>query len=364
MPLQRGQLMCVVSLNAGPQSLARQLEQAEARQSAELDAGAIHFDRIAQHVFDGALIGLRLHVDEIDDDEPADVAQAQLARDFLGSFEVGVARGRFDVAAARAARRVDVDRDQRFGVIDDQAAARGQGDLVRIGRFDLALDLVAREQRHRILVQLQLALRVRRHEALHVFLGLLEGLRLIDQALADIIREVVAQAARDRVAFLENQERRGPAVVGRDDRVPGGLEIVQIPLQFFGRAADAGGAHDGAHAVGNLQAVHRFAHLIAIFAFDAARYAAGARIVRHEHQEASGEADEGGERGALVAALLLLDLHDELLAFLQQVLDVEPAAGARAASGSTPWRLPSAAGSRGAARHIRRTPLRDSALRG
>ena len=156
---------------------------------------------------------MRLHVDEIDDDQAADVAQTQLARDLLGGLEIGVAGGCFDVAAARAARRVDVDRDQRFGVIDDEAAAGGQGHLVRVRRFDLAFDLVAREQRHRILIQLQFALRVRRHEPLHVLLRLLEGLGLVDQAFADIVGEIIAQAACDRVAFLEYQERRRPAVV-------------------------------------------------------------------------------------------------------------------------------------------------------
>ena len=39
-----------------------------------------------------------------------------------------------------------------------------------------------------------------------------------------------------------------------------------------------------------------------------------------------GEADEGGERGALGAALLLLDLDDEFLAFGEQLADVHPAA--------------------------------------
>ena len=63
--------------------------------------------------------------------------------------------------AARGARRVDVDRDQRLGVVDDEAAAGGQGDLVRVRRLDLALDLEAGEQRHRSLVELELALRVR-----------------------------------------------------------------------------------------------------------------------------------------------------------------------------------------------------------
>ena len=68
---------------------------------------------------------------------------------------------------------------------------------------------------------------------------------------------------------------------------------------------------------------------VAFLALDAARHAAGARIVRHQHQEAAREADEGRERGALVAAFLLLDLHEELLALLQHVADVEAGAGRR-----------------------------------
>ena len=93
------------------------------------------------------------------------------------------------------------------------------------------------------------------------------------------------------------------------------------------RAADAGGAHDRAHAVGNLHLVERFAQLLAVLAFDAARHAAGAGVVRHEHEEAAGEADEGRERGALVAAFLLLDLDDDFLAFVEQLADVETPAG-------------------------------------
>jgi hypothetical protein len=115
------------------------------------------------------------HVDEVDDDQAADVADAQLPRDFVGRLEVGVGGGGLDVAAARGARRVDVDRDQRLGVVDHQAAARGQLHLVRVRRFDLVLDLVAREQRDVVGVGLELALRVRRHEALHVLLRLLEA---------------------------------------------------------------------------------------------------------------------------------------------------------------------------------------------
>ena len=151
----------------------------------------------------------RLHVDEVDDDQAADVTDAQLAGDLVRRFEVGVGRGGFDVAAARGARGVDVDGDQRLGVVDDDAAAGGQLHLVRVRRLDLALDLEAREQRHVVRVQLQPALRVRRHEALHVFLRLLEGSRVVDQDLADVVAEVVAHGAGDGVALLIDQERRG-----------------------------------------------------------------------------------------------------------------------------------------------------------
>ena len=108
--------------------------------------------------------------------------------------------------------------------------------------------------------------------------------------------------------------------------VPLRLEVIEVPLQLFGRAADAGGADDRAHAVGDLQLVHDLAHLVAVFALDAARDAARARVVRHQHQEAAGEADEGGEGRALVAAFFLLDLDDEFLAFAEQLADVHAAA--------------------------------------
>jgi hypothetical protein len=53
-----------------------------------------------------------------------------------------------------------------------------------------------------------------------------------------------------------------------------------------------------------------------------ARHATGARVVGHQHQEAAGEGDEGGEGGALVATFFLLDLDDDFLALGEQVAHV------------------------------------------
>ena len=80
-------------------------------------------------------------------------------------------------------------------------------------------------------------------------------------------------------------------------------------------AADARRTHDGAHSIGDLQLAHHLTHLIAFLPLDPARDSAGARIVRHEDQKATGEADEGRERCTLVAAFLLLDLDQQFLPF-------------------------------------------------
>ena len=86
-------------------------------------ASAVVFERVAKPVLDVPLIFRALHVDEVDDDEAAEVAQTQLARDFIGRFEIGIEGGGLDVAAFGGPGGIDVDRDQRLGVVDDDRPA-------------------------------------------------------------------------------------------------------------------------------------------------------------------------------------------------------------------------------------------------
>src|SRR5687767_2512422 len=123
-------------LERGLQALARELHQPEARDLADLHAGAVVLERVAQAVLDLALVALRFHVDEVDDDQSAQVAQPELARHLVGGLEVGAQRGLLDVAAARGTGGVDIDRDQRFRMVDHDRAARRQGDLPRVRAFD------------------------------------------------------------------------------------------------------------------------------------------------------------------------------------------------------------------------------------
>ena len=205
-------------------------------------------------------------------------------------------------------------------MVDHDRATGGQAHLALEGRFDLRLDLVAREQRHAVFVAFELALVVRHHLA-DELQRLVKGAFVIDQDLADIRAQVVADRADDDVAFLVDQEGRSTVGGGVFNGRPQLQQVIEVPLQLFVVFADAGSAHDQAHALGDFQLAHGLAQFAAILAFDAARYAAGARVVRHQHQVATSQREEGGQGCALVAALFLLDLDDDFLAFLECFLD-------------------------------------------
>ena len=144
--------------------------------------------------FDFALVLGVFHVDEVDDNQTAQVAQAQLAGDFFGSFDVGIEGGRFDIAATGGACRVDVDRYQCFGMIDNDGAAGRQWYGARIRCFDLVLDLEAREQRHVIAVTLDPVHHVRHHVA-HELLSLFVDVVGIDEDFTDVWLEIIADGA-------------------------------------------------------------------------------------------------------------------------------------------------------------------------
>ena len=117
------------------------------RDAADLDAGAVVLQAVLQPLLDRAVVAVLLHVDEVDDDQAGKVAQAELAGDFLGRFQIGLERGVLDRMLAGGAAGVDVDRDQRLGLVDDDVAAGLQRHLRLQHAVELRLDAVAREER-------------------------------------------------------------------------------------------------------------------------------------------------------------------------------------------------------------------------
>ena len=114
--------------------LARHLDEAELGDLGGERLRAVLVERLAQRLQHGVAVAGARHVDEVDDDDAADVAQAQLVDDLLGRLEVRardrVLQARL-LAAADERARVDVDDRQRLGVVDHQVAAAGQVDAAR-----------------------------------------------------------------------------------------------------------------------------------------------------------------------------------------------------------------------------------------
>ena len=304
----------------GLEALAAHLEQAELADRAELHAGAVLAQRVAQAVFDFAAVLALLHVDEVDHDQAAEVAQAHLAGHLVGGFQVGAGCSFLDVTALDGACRVHVHRDQGFGVVDHDRTARGQLHGAGVGRLDLVLDLEAAEQGRIVAVAFD-AGGVLGHHVAHELLSLLVDVVGVDQDVADVVVEVVADGADHQARFLVDQERAFAGLGGAVDGVPEFEQVVQVPLQFGGAATDAGGARDDGHALGVFELVHRLLEFGAVIALDAAAHATAARVVGHQHHIAAGQGHEGGQGRALVATLFLFDLDQQLLAFLDHVLD-------------------------------------------
>ena len=123
--------------------LARHLDEAERRDLDDVGLRPVALELGAQRLLDrGAVLRVR-HVDEVDDDDPADVAQPQLAHDLLDRLEVVLRdrvlepRARRLRARADEAAGVDVDDRERLGVVEDEVAARGQVDAAVERRADL-----------------------------------------------------------------------------------------------------------------------------------------------------------------------------------------------------------------------------------
>ncbi len=109
-------------------------------------AGAVAGERLGEPAQHKIAVGLEHHVDEVDDDDPADIAQPQLAHDLLGGLQVVAGDGLLQVAArAGELAGVDVDDGHGLSAIDDQRAARGQPHFAihRLGQ--LFVDAVHRE---------------------------------------------------------------------------------------------------------------------------------------------------------------------------------------------------------------------------
>ena len=277
---------------------------------------------IAEFAFDRAVVALLVHIDEIDDDQAGEVPQPQLPCDFLGGLKIGLEGGILDVMFAGGAAGIDVDRNQRLGLVDHDVAAGSQLHGRRKHRVELTLDAHPRKQRLTVAILPDRA-HIRRHQHLHEVAGFLIAGFAGDLDFVDFLVVEIAQRTLDQRAFFVDEGRRLRLQGHVAHGFPHPDQIFEVALDLGLGARCAGGAQDDAHTLGHIEILHHFLQPRAILRRgDLAADAAAARGIGHQNRIASGQRQVCRQRGALVAALFLDDLHQHHLTALDDFLNL------------------------------------------
>jgi hypothetical protein len=303
-------------------ALAVDFEEAVFADGTDLDAGFVVFDGIAEGFFDDAAVLVEAHVDEVDDDQAADVAQAKLAGDLFGGLIVGFEGGLFVGGGLCGAARVDVDGGEGFGAVDDDVSARGEADFAAVDALDLFFEAEAGEEGHAVGVVEELHAGAG-HAGADVALGFFEELLIVDDDLFDGGVEVIAQSLNDEVLVgVDLAGGAGALCVGGFvlDATPEAGEGGEVALEGELGLVDGVGAHDAAEAVGDLEAGEALLDVAALVFVGFAGDAAGV-VEGHEDEVAASEGDAGGEDSALGANGVFDDLDEEALAALDDLFN-------------------------------------------
>src|SRR5262249_27911722 len=256
-----------------------------------------------------------------DDDDAAEVSQAQLPRDHLRGLEVRLEYGVVEAAPADKAAGIDVDRGERFGLVDDEIAARLEIDAPREGFFDLVFHAVKVEQRPLPLVVLDLLRHVLGELVCELEHALI-GLARVDQDARGFLVDEIPQHALGQVEILIEQSQR-----------PGGHGLLLYAAPQLAQVLDVGtqlvvgcrlghGADDEPALFLRRQQVLQLVPQVRPFllVLDALRDP-DVGFLGQVYQEPAGDADLRRQSRALAADRVLDDLHHQILAFREQAFD-------------------------------------------
>ena len=258
--------------------------------------------------------------------------------DFLHRFEVGLDDGVLEArrAAADIFAGVDVDGDERFGVVDDDVAAGLEPHFRAQRLVEFLLNAEFLEDGRFLRVQLH-ARNHLRLEAAHEFDDLGEFLFVVEPDGDVVVAQVVAQDALHQVQVAVEQGRRAALLGGGANGVPGAAEKFDVGANFVVACAAGRRANDKSAGKCSLRFGHHAAQARAVFGgADAPRHADVIHR-RHVDQIAAGQRDVAGDARAFFAQRFLGDLNDDFLARLQHfgnqlgTLVLLRAAGGRAA---------------------------------
>src|SRR5579875_229375 len=315
--------------------LARDGDQAKIVKLKHLRRRAIGLQRLFESSHHLVAVLALVHVDEVDDDDAAQVAQADLAHDLRNRIEVGLKDGVLEPCRfAHVLAGVNVDRDQRLGLVDDNRAARLEPDLGTQGLRNLVLNPEVLKQRRLLRVELDAPDKIRGKAVEEADNALVIGLG-IDPDIGEGLAHLVAQNALDQRQIVVDKRRRLRLIGALLDLVPQVHEKAQICAQLFFRSSLGRGTDN--ESAGSVAAfVHQDA-LEPIALLVGGNLAAYAYVADrgHKDQEPSGQRDVAGDASALLGNRLFGNLDQNFLAGLQQVGDHRQVGGLHRAARGT-----------------------------
>ena len=256
-----------------------------------------------------------VHIDEVDDDDAAEISQANLANDFFDRVHVGFDDGVFEARGfAYVLAGVDVDGDQRFGLVDDDVAAALEPDfrLERLIHFFFEAELL--EQR-RLFGEEFHALHESRLKTIEEAENALVLRFSVDPDYGEVRRDLVAQHALDYVEIVIDQRGRLGGFGAALDVVPEAFEKADVGAEFVLACVLSGGANDEAAVAVIALAHHDALEALALFVGRDLARDSGMVDRRHVDQETSGQRDVAGDARAFLADWLFGNLHQDFLTF-------------------------------------------------
>src|SRR5690606_35021155 len=256
---------------------------------------------------------------EVDDDDAADVAQAQLADDLLGRLKVVLRDGLFEVAAGSdELARVDVDDRHRLGAVDDERAARRQPGLAVERLLDLLRDAEFVERVVLALVLLD-ALEEVGSDRLEVSGDRVVRLAALDDHLLEVFVEDIAHDLDEQIGLRVEHRGRVALLDLLLDVLPLLSEVLHVARELLLRRALRRRAYDDAGVLGQ----HLLEDLLETRALGVRQLARDAvhGSAGHVDQVAAGQRDLARQASALVAHGILRDLHEDLVTLLEGELD-------------------------------------------
>ena len=185
-------------------ALAGHFDESQGGHGQDVGAGLVLLEGFLEGFVEDLLVFAGLHVDEVDDDQPADVPQPQLPGDFDGGLDVDFEDAVFLGLPALVAAGVDVDGDESLGFVEVQIRAGLEPNLAAVDVVELPFGVEVLEDGRGALVEFDFVAGGAGDAQGHVADAVV-GLAVVDDDAVDVTGEAGADDALDEVGLAVEQ---------------------------------------------------------------------------------------------------------------------------------------------------------------